>query len=278
MRKIAFVNGSYYNSTDPHISTFDRAIHFGDACYETIFFYHKPIVLEQHLGRMRAILQALCITPPPALNSVEHIIQYLMTQNAPRMEGYAFVCVTAGALTKRNLLDRTQGAHSIIVQAFPYEFKHLTITHANFCIENRWASPELKCTSLIANTLAAVSTQGHTIYQKPDGWITEGTHYNIFIVTKDGAIATTPADGAILPGCTRAIVMEIIRTAGLSVEERPIHRDEVLQAQEVFGTSSIMHIGSIERIENVELPKEKPITQTIRALYDCFIKGHMTAA
>ncbi|KAH9625967.1 hypothetical protein KSS87_022367 [Heliosperma pusillum] len=86
-------------------------------------------------------------------------------------------------------------------------------------------------------------------------YVEEVSSCNVFLV-KGNSISTPPAKGTILPGITRKSIIEIARDLGYKVEERPITIDELLQADEVFGTGTavvVSPVGSItyqgERVE-----------------------------
>jgi para-aminobenzoate synthetase / 4-amino-4-deoxychorismate lyase len=65
---------------------------------------------------------------------------------------------------------------------------------------------------------------------------------NLFIV-RDRTLITPPADGKILPGIIRAVVLELAVQAGLPVEIRPVHLTELQAADECFVTSSLRGIA-----------------------------------
>lgn len=267
MQKIVFVNGAYYHNDEPHISSFDRSVHFGDACYETVFYYKKAFLLHKHLERLRANLKIVDIDPPP-FSAIEPIVDHLMRSNAPSGVGYTFICVSAGLLKKRSLLCRSQKS-SLIIQGFPYPYYHKDFERAHFVQENRWPTPNLKCTSLMANIMAANSVpKGHmAIYYDKKGYITEGTHCNIFIITKQGVLVTPLSNSKILSGCTRYAVLHIAKKAGITYEERPIHKKELLEAEELLFSSSIAHVATTRYLENTTYSTKNPIIEALRTQY-----------
>ena len=276
MQKVVFVNNAYYHSDEPHISSLDRSIHFGDACYETVFYYKKAFLLQRHLRRLHDNLNSVGIAPPPPC-SLAPIIDYLMSVNAPSGVGYAFICASAGSLKHRSLLCRS-GKSSLIIQTFPFPYGHKHFERAHFVPENRWPNPGIKCTSLMANTLAAHSIpSGHmAIYHDKKGFITEGTHCNIFIITKQDSLVTTPPNDKILTGCTRYAVLHIAKESGITYEERPIHKKEVLEAQVLLFTSSLAHIATTRHLENTTFSIKNPIVDTLRKQYTHMIQGGST--
>ncbi|KAL9244113.1 hypothetical protein vseg_017921 [Gypsophila vaccaria] len=78
-------------------------------------------------------------------------------------------------------------------------------------------------------------------------YIEEVSSCNVFLV-KENTIATPPAKGTILPGITRKSIIEIARDLGYEVEERPITIDELLRADEVFGTGTAVVVSPVGTI------------------------------
>jgi len=87
-----------------------------------------------------------------------------------------------------------------------------------------------------------------------DDDVLEAGWANVFSVG-NGAVFTPPLDGRILPGITRASVIEIAREEGIEVVERRIGREELLRADEVFLTSSIRGIQPIRSVDGVTIPR-----------------------
>ena len=90
-----------------------------------------------------------------------------------------------------------------------------------------------------------------TLLFNSDDQLTEASSCNAYIV-KDGVVITPPLDNQLLPGITRHILLDILRTDGsISVEERIVTMDEVRNADEVWITSSSKEIGAVVEIDGV---------------------------
>jgi para-aminobenzoate synthetase/4-amino-4-deoxychorismate lyase len=83
-----------------------------------------------------------------------------------------------------------------------------------------------------------------------DGSVLEASRANVFVV-ENGSVVTPPADGRLLPGVTRARVVEL---AG--VREEPIDLDRLHAADEVFLT------GSVRGVEPVA-GRDGPVTRLV---------------
>lgn len=77
---------------------------------------------------------------------------------------------------------------------------------------------------------------------------------NVFSV-RDAVLTTPPLDGRILPGVTRAIVIEVAAEEGLEVEQRRVGKEEVTEADEVFLSSSVRGIQPVRSLDGKEIPR-----------------------
>ncbi len=97
-----------------------------------------------------------------------------------------------------------------------------------------------------------------------DGKVTEGTSSNVYMV-KDGSILTTPLSNRILPGITRMAVERIAGELQIPFIEAYFTPEDMLQADEVFITSTTSDIMPAVRIddENINGGKTGPVARTL---------------
>lgn len=117
------------------------------------------------------------------------------------------------------------------------------------------------------------STQGgydEAILLDPNGFVAEGSGENIFVV-KNGEIFTPPS-GYILPGLTRASVIDLARLLGYKVTEKLITRNELYLADEVFFTGTAVEVTPIREIDHLKIGNGKPGPITLKLL-DQFFKA-----
>lgn len=133
------------------------------------------------------------------------------------------------------------------------------------------------CGNYINSILASreiIGTDFHEVLLKDyQGYIAEGAGENFFYV-KDGKLYT-PLPNNILPGITRATIIELAQTLKLSVEEKNITVDEALSADEAFFTGTAVEITAITRINDAVLGNGEigPITCDIQSHYQAIITG-----
>lgn len=97
----------------------------------------------------------------------------------------------------------------------------------------------------------------------PKGCVLEGSRTNVFFVV-GGALVTPPADGRILPGVMRALVIERARDLGIKVEETALSLlDRRLQPEEVFLTNAVRGMLPVGRWGKADFPAPGAVTATL---------------
>jgi branched-chain amino acid aminotransferase len=100
----------------------------------------------------------------------------------------------------------------------------------------------------------------------PDGYLTEGSGYNILLV-KNGKVASP--DHNVLEGVTRGVVSELCALEGIGFELRKIHPDELRDADEVFASTTAGGIMPVTRISNQPVANGEagPVTRQLQTRY-----------
>jgi para-aminobenzoate synthetase / 4-amino-4-deoxychorismate lyase len=96
-----------------------------------------------------------------------------------------------------------------------------------------------------------------------EGEVLEAGWANVFAV-RGGTLFTPPLDSRILPGVTRATVIELAHARDLEVHERPLDLPELHQADEVFLTNSIRGIESVDSIEEKRIDGPGRVSACLR--------------
>lgn len=115
---------------------------------------------------------------------------------------------------------------------------------------------------------AGARAQGfdEVLLQDSAGRIVEGAGSNLFCVS--GAIIRTPSlDCGPLPGVARAQVLKLGRALGLPVVECDLAAADLLGAQEVFLTNSLVGIRPVSALDGVPLPLPGPVTMRLQSAW-----------
>ena len=86
---------------------------------------------------------------------------------------------------------------------------------------------------------------------------------NLFIV-RNGELITQGVDQDILEGITRASVIELAKSFGINVIERPVDKTELLIADEVFLTGTAAKITPVKQIESTNINNDRPIMNKLK--------------
>ena len=139
----------------------------------------------------------------------------------------------------------------------------------------RWLKSNIKSTSLLANVMLKNKANSNDAYEAlliRDGFLTEGSASNVFIV-KDDIIKTPKLSNKLLPGITRKFLTDIISMHELNFEESDISKDELFDSDEIFCSSSTNPVVPITQLDNKLISKNAgPITMQIYNHAQDFIK------
>ena len=127
-------------------------------------------------------------------------------------------------------------------------------------------------TSSLAKTEAVASGFDEALLMNTRGKVSEASGMNLFIV-RDGKLITPGVDQDILEGITRASVIELAKTMGIDVVERPVDKTELFIADEVFLTGTAAKISPIRQLESTVLSDRRPIMEALRTKLVAITEG-----
>ena len=272
---IVYLNGEYLPRDEARVSVLDRGFLFGDGVYEVIpVFGGKLMRIDEHLERLQRSLDRVSLQSPLSSDDLKSVFEQLLQQN-PGNDRSVYLQITRGVLPVRDLslgATPTPTIFAMVNEIKPVDPVRLeqgidAITIADF----RWKACDIKSISLIANVmlrLQANQENATDAIMVRDGVVTEGTASNIFIV-RDGVLVTPPKSDCLLPGITRDLVIELARKHDIEVQERDINEDELMQADEVWLTSSTREIAPVVSINKQTVGEgiAGPVWRKVLAIY-----------
>jgi branched-chain amino acid aminotransferase len=127
--------------------------------------------------------------------------------------------------------------------------------------------------SFLAKTESVRLGFEEAIMLDPSGYVAECTGENIFLV-KRGKIYT-PAIAPVLEGITRHTIYTIAQDLGYKIKERPISRDQLYTADEVFVVGTAAECIGLSEIDfrKIGSGQTGPITQAIQKVYHDVIRA-----
>jgi D-alanine transaminase len=276
MSRIAYVAGQYLPHRQAAVPIEDRGYQFADGVYEVISVVNGHLVDEMpHLARLHRSLAELRIAPPIGDAALKIVIREVVRRN--RVDtGIVYLQVTRGTAPREHAFPKAATPNLVVTsrRTRPPDPRLGRDGIAVITIPDiRWQRCDIKSVALIANVLGKQQAREAAAYEAwqvdPDGWITEGTSTNAWIVTADGTVVTRAPDHAILNGVTRRAVFAIIAREGYRLIERPFSVGEAKAAREAFLTSTTADLLPVVRIDGgaVADGKPGPLSQKLRAAY-----------
>ncbi len=127
--------------------------------------------------------------------------------------------------------------------------------------------------SILAKREALLDGYDEAIMLDVDGRVSEATGENIFLV-RDGTLYTPPLH-TILEGLTRSTVIELARDKGIQVVERPITRDELYVADEVFLTGTAAEVTPVREVDRRVVGRgfRGPLTKLLQSTFFQVVAG-----
>ena len=270
-----FLNGAFRPVGEATISPFDRGFLFAHAAYEVTAVYDgKFIDLERHLSRLRRTLDGIAIPNPYSDEAWAEIHTDLIDKNGVE-EGLVYLEVTGGAYGLRDFA----GPETFEPTVFLYADARPLIGDAArdgikaiFLEDSRWKRRDMKTVQLLSQALAyraAREAGADTAFMVEDGYVTEAASANAWIVDTAGRLITRELSHSILPGITRAGVMDLLKGSGIELVERAFTPDEVRGAAEAISTSAGAMVAPVVMIDGQPVGDGKPgpVTRRIQRLY-----------
>ena len=259
MSRIAYVNGRYLPWSAATVPIEDRGYQFSDGVYEVCEARGGRIIDERrHMERLQRSLAELQIAMPMSPAALGIVMRECLRRNRVR-DGIIYLQVTRGVARRDHGFPAAGTAPSVVVTARNLDAAANERSAAEGIAvvtvrDNRWDRVDIKTISLLPNVLAkqAAREKGakEAWFVDRDGYVTEGSSSNAWIVTKNGKVVTRQADTGILRGITRTVLLDAIKAEGLEFEERPFTAEEAYGAREAFLTSASQIVMPVVRIDN----------------------------
>jgi branched-chain amino acid aminotransferase group I len=273
MDNIVYLNGDFINSAEATVPLMDYGFLYGYGLFETMRAYEGKIFrLDDHLCRLAEAADTLGISIN--IGEVSEAITKVLRVNQLR-EARVRLTVSRGAgpMTPNPTACATP---TVAVTAAPYEPLPEAAYQRGFhaivsTMQRNSGSPltGLKTANYLGNLLAREAARAagadDAILLNERGELAEASASNLFLVT-DGVLQTPPVEAGILPGITRAVVMELASGLDISARESTLSLEELYRADEAFLTNSIMEIMPLTQVEGKMVGNGMPGPVTVRLM------------
>ncbi len=256
--RLVYMNGIFVPEHEAKISIFDSALMFGDMVFEmTRSFNKKQFKLREHLERLYMGIKLLHIPINMTIDELEKACLETIEKNESVFEEHdehrLMINVSRGPLGLYAPVFDGKIEPTVVIADFPLKWTvagmaPLFDSGINAVIPSQRAipaslmEPKIKNRSRLFYQMANIEVSqmkgenNWALLLDPDGFITEGTGDNFFIV-KNGEIIT-PEGRNILRGISRAYIFEIAEELGIPCRETNIEPYDVYEADEAFMTAT----------------------------------------
>jgi D-alanine transaminase len=279
MTAIAYVNGTFVPQAEATISIMDRGFLFADGIYEVAAVLDgRMIDVDLHMARLKRSVKEISLPLRHPVSKIAKLMAELVERNKLR-EGLVYLQVTRGADTSRGFPFPKEIKPSLVM--FVEHMSYVNSPKAKSGIkvittpDLRWARRDIKSVALLAQVLAkqaAAEAGCQEAWMHEDGVVTEGGSSTAFIVKGEGKgarIVTRPNSRKILPGCTRAALLDLAAETGIEIEERAFTVEEACAAKEAFITSATQFVMPVTEIDGKRIGGGQvgPVARRLRELY-----------
>lgn len=269
--RIVFVNDEFINETEAKVSIFDRGFLFADAVYEvTAIIDGKILEWNGHITRLKRSLNELDIKMPIETNKLLDIHYKLIDKNN-LTEGLIYLQISRGEDDRSFDYPDSNVKPTIVLFTQVKSLQESNLSKNGMKVisvpDIRWARRDIKTVQLLAPSMCkmmAKKSNKDDAWMVQDGFVTEGTSNNAYIITKDNVLVTRNLSNDILAGVTRRSILKYAEEAKVKIEERPFTIEEAKNASEAFVSSATTFIGPVVEIDNKIIGDGKPGKQSLR--------------
>ena len=255
MKNLGYYNGTISELENLTVSANDRAFYFGDGVYDAVMCRNNiPYLLDLHIDRLFKNCSLLDINPSISKNQLKNIICDLV-KKVDAKEKFVYFHISRGSQIRDHAYDNLKGNLFIsITERNTTDYKEkMKCTLAK---DIRYKLCNIKTLNLLPSVLTAQQSKNNgcdeAIMYRNRNFVTEGSHSNVSIL-KDGKLITAPNSKYILPGVTRAHLIEIANQNGIPVDERKYSIKELLSADEIIISSSSKMARGVSEIDSIKV-------------------------
>lgn len=286
-----WLNGKFVEEGDASVSLRDTGLLHAAGVFTTMRSYRGRVHrIQQHLKRLRASCEVLFV---PLMAKDDELIDtaHELLRRNELSEARLRLTVTRGQASDDPIhgvrLEPNAFITTTALEPYPAEFYEHGMT-VMLLDEQRLNAFDIQAGHKTLNYFSRLaglksanrSGAGEALwFNAYYNALESGSITNVFIV-REGTLLTPPTNedlrdpairaatayprSNVLPGITRGAVLELAKQHDLPTAIKPLNVDELLEAEEVFLTNSIMQIMPVCRIEKHAVGKGQPGDVTLR--------------
>lgn len=271
MKHVGYYNGEIGPLEEMKIPMLDRAVYFGDGCYDAAMFSNNRIfALEDHLDRFYNSCRLLEIPFDIEREALTKELQKCIDANE-LSEGMIYWQCSRGTYYRSHNFPPETVKPNLMIFTVPDEIVPMDTTYKLISMEDtRFLHCNIKTLNLIPSVIAyqrcIEAGCQETLFHRQDR-VTECAHSNVLIL-KDGTLHTPPRDNLILPGITLKHLIILAKENNIPVIEAPFSMDELKNADEVIISNSGAFCIRADELDGKPIGGKDP--KTLKILQDAY--------
>lgn len=271
---VVFLNGQFVPEQEATVPVTDRGFLYGDSLFETLrVFRGRPFRLAQHLERMARGAEYLGIKLPHPARQIQRFVEELIAKNS-LSDAVLRVTLTRGS-GERGYTPGDEHTPTLLITMHPAPPVNpeqpalcslVTSTHR---VPATDALSSFKTGSKLLQVMARVEAKAkgadEALLLNSNGEVAEAAGANLFWIYRE-KVCTIPTGRGVLPGITRAVVLEICQNLNLPTNKRVIKRSALQECDALFLTQSVLGVVVVASLDGEPVP-QSPIVEQLHRTY-----------
>lgn len=285
-----WMNGEFVDWADAKVHVLSHTLHYGNGAFEGIRCYEAangPAVfrLTPHIERLFRSGKILYLNIPYTVADLVDAVKETIRVNDIR-ECYVRPLVYLGY--GEIGVNPLQSPVEVMIAVWPWGAylgdegtqKGVRLMISSWQRHDPNAMPPaakgvgMYVNSQMAKIQAVKAGYDEALLLSPQGYVSECTGENIFVV-RNGAIVTPPVAAGALEGITQDSVRRIATDLGIEFRFDNLLRSDLYTADEMFLSGTAAEIVPVRSVDDREIGDPGPITRRIQETYAAAVRGQI---
>lgn len=277
---VVFLNGQFVDEAQAVVPVNDRGFMYGDGLFETMrVFKGKPFRMAQHLERMVRGADFLGIKLPFTPKELQQFAEQLVEKNQ-MPDAVLRVTLTRGP-GERGYSPKAADTPTVVMTLHPAppldpdNLPQWSLVTSSFRIPASDPLASFKTTNKLVSIMARAEAEekgaDEALIINTNGEVAETAGANLFWIYHD-KICTTPTGRGVLPGLTRAVVLEICQVLALPTNKCVLKPQALRNSEGIFLTQSTLGVIEILSLDGEPVPQSPLVERIYRAYYEMLAK------
>jgi len=289
--KFCFLEGEFVKWDDAKVPVSTHALHYGTAVFAGLRGYWNEeqnqmyvFRIRDHFERLHDSVRFIFIDLKYSVDELIDITKELLRKNEFRCDVYIRPLAFKSVGPRIVGMDITTVPSSFLMFALAFG-EYLPLTGGLHVCTSTWRRiPDVvipargKISGTYVNSCLAKAEATHSgfndaIFLTENGYVSEGSAMNLFMV-RNGTLITTPEYADILEGIIRKTLLQVALDLDIPTEVRPIQRSELYVCDELFFCGTGVQLAPIVKVDHREVKNtDMPVTKKMQEEFFAIVRG-----